>query len=166
MSPDAFIRDRLFQPLVDRTGIDPQSSKRSMFSMFAIGLVATYVLVYLVILAETPPGTIPWHMPVILAFLTGVGIRQVWSQVSTQAGGMHPFAPAMRIMWVGLATMSTLMATTSIVVRANASAAGDVAGVLLSASWSMAVASAYLNVCRNPPPRKPRTTSVPALRSA
>lgn len=159
MNPDAFIRDRLFQPLVDRTGMDPQSTKRTLFSMFAIGLVVTYALIYLIVVASAPPGTVSWAFPTILAILTAIGIAQVRGQVSTQAGGMHPFAPAMRIMWVGLATTSLLLVVASIVTRSNGSTVGNVAGILLTLSWWMAVGSAYLNVCRNPPPRKPRSTS-------
>jgi hypothetical protein len=54
--PDAYLREKLFQPIVDRLMIDPQTEKWSCFRFFAIGFTIGFAALAAFIMRLPPPA--------------------------------------------------------------------------------------------------------------
>lgn len=151
--PDAYLREKLFQPVVDRLRIDPQRAKWSCFRFFAIGITISFggLAAYIMSLPP-PPGAEPGWLVATLAFILLLTIGQIWLQIRRQPAVVLDGTPAVqRIAWIGicvlilgLAFLSTVSGTGNAVVKVIAWG--------MAASWHAGVAGAYVNVCRRPPP--------------
>ena len=154
--PDAYLREKLFQPIVDRLRLDPQTTKWSCFRFFAIGITISFTgLVALIMSLPHPPGSTHGYFAGFLAFVLFMAILQIWLQVRRPPAmvlkGMHA---VQRIMWVGMCVLFLALAVMNIM-SSTASTAANAIIWGMAASWNAGVAGTYVNLCRRPPP--PRT---------
>jgi len=154
--PDAYLREKLFQPIVDKFRIDPQSAKWSCFRFFAVGITISFAgLAAYIASIPQPPGSSTAYLAGMLVFVLIMTILQIWLQIRRPPAMVLNGMPAVqRIAWVGacllllaLAVLNTMTGTAGPVVTAI--------GWGMAASWHAGVTGAYVNVCRKPPP--PRT---------
>jgi hypothetical protein len=154
--PDAYLREKLFQPIVNRLRLDPQTAKWSCFRFFAVGITISFAgLAALIMSLPPPPGSAPGYMAGFLVFVVFMAILQIWLQIRRPPAMVLDGIPAVqRVMWIGMCVLFLALAVMNIV-SSTASTAGNAIIWGMAASWNAGVAGAYVNVCRRPPP--PRT---------
>jgi hypothetical protein len=154
--PDAYVREKLFQPIVDRLRIDPQTAKWSCFRFFAVGMtIGVGGLAACLMTIPPPPGTSPGHLVGMLAIVLPLTIGQVWLQIRKPPAMVLDGAPAIqRIVWVGMCALVLALAVMNTVTGTGNVLLGAITWTM-AASWHAGVAGAYVNVCRRAPP--PRT---------
>ena len=151
--PDAHLREKLFQPIVDRLRLDPQTTKWSCFRFFAVGMtIGVSALAACLMTIPAPPGTSPATLVGMLAIVLPLTIGQVWLQIRRPPATVLDGVPAVqRIVWVGACALILALAILSAVSgTGNTVLQAIVWG--MAASWHAEVAGAYVNVCRKPPP--------------
>jgi sugar (pentulose or hexulose) kinase len=154
--PDAHLREKLFQPIVDRLRIDPQTAKWSCFRFFAVGMtIGVGGLAAAIMTVPLPPGNSPGSIVGMLAFVLFLTIGQVWLQIRRPPAMVLGGGPAIqRIVWVGMCALILALAVMNTVTGSSNAVLGAIVWTM-AASWHAGVAGAYVNVCRRPPP--PRT---------
>lgn len=151
--PDAYLREKLFQPIVNQFRIDPQTAKWSCFRFFAVGItislagLATYIMSL-----PPPPGSAPGFLVGIIALTLIMTIGQVWLQIRRPPAMVLDGVPAVqRVVWIAACVLVLAL----VILSGMTSTSGPVVcgiGLGFAASWHVGVAGAYINVCRKPPP--------------
>jgi hypothetical protein len=153
--PELFIRERIFQPIVNRTQVDPQIAKWSCFRFFAIGMILSYGSICATTMMDGTTGTSRWWAPVVLLLMLAGTIWQIWSQVRHPGFTTLDVSSSMlRCMWAFAGILAFTMAITSLI-QGDGSTFQTVIIFGMAASWTAGVSAAFVNVCRKPPPRKP-----------
>jgi len=154
--PDAHLREKLFQPIVDRLRLDPQTAKWAFFRFFAIGMtIGLGALATCLMTIPAPPGTSPGGLVGMLAIVLPLAIGQVWLQIrKPPAMVLNGAAAIQRIVWVGMCAIILALAVMSAMTGTGDTVLGIITWTM-AASWHAGVVGAYVNVCRRPPP--PRT---------
>lgn len=151
--PDVFIRDRIFQPMVDAFHIDPKVAKWSCFRFMAIGLAIGLGTALIVMISREGPHQryimllVGFYLAAYVSFVT-----QIWLQiVAPPYIALRPTATYARMSWLLFCAVMILGCVHEIV-----SPEGTLMGRLvmfgITASWHVGVTGGYLNICRRPPP--------------
>ena len=151
--PDIFIRDRIVQPIVDTFHIDPQIAKWSCFRFMTIGLAMSLTSALLVMMVQQGPHQ---QYMMMVAGIYLIGYTFMVAQVGLQIGdlpyrAMRGFDVSVRMIWL---VYCAIMLTGCVreLVLANGTMIRRIVMLSITASWHAGVASAYLNICRRPPP--------------
>lgn len=152
---DAYLLDRVAQPMVDRTGIDPHAWATRLFHVHG----ATYLglISYAVFRAYGLPNPPPLFDAVfVLATVTiqiaimGAALRMPDALWASMIGTAFRYA---QILTGAVSPVYILM---TVVLKPERSTSGKVSLVMLAASLFLALVIAYLRSCRKPPPRRRR----------
>ncbi len=155
IDPDAFIRDSVFQRIVDRTGINPDKSKWTAFRLFVIGTALSYVSILMIVPGFSPldPGG-PFNDLFMLGMMS-VTVLHAWTQVRIQKHAAYDFFGIFaRMVYVVAAMIMTYFSIRSMMGAYEGGAVALIGMHGLTISWITAVAAVYLNLCRKPPPRR------------
>lgn len=154
LNPDAYIRERIFQRIVDHTGIAPQKTKWTFFRVFAIGILLSYGAMVLIGFGQsagrTPDPSVGVAM-LLLALFTVVAIRNLVNV--PQHDAFDFFTATMRLVCV---TTGCAMAYYSVGMMLGYHGTSTINAVTMhsvTVSWIAGVTASYLNICRTPPPR-------------
>lgn len=151
--PDTYLREKLFQPIVDRLQLDPQKAKWSLFRFFAIGMTlsfaATVALIYSI---PMPPDTSPGYFSGFLLFVLLMTVGQIWAQVRRPpAMVLGSVSIVQRALWTVVCIMFLSLAILGII-SGDGAKPGDLITCGMALSWHAGVAAAFVNTCRKPPP--------------
>lgn len=165
---DAFVVDHVFQPLVDRFGIDPETWAWRLFRIFALAFVTSAAGL------ETMAVLGMMHVTVFDRFVE-VPIAAFGGVLLVQRMLRHPsdplfdlIGPPFRLMILALAIWALPAVVISVAHMASRSAADHVPFLLGMTGFSMVIAlpvgafALYLRICRRPPPGSPRRNVVVA----
>lgn len=157
--PDVYIREKLFQPIVDRLQLDPQKAKWSLFRFFAIGMTLSFATtVALIYSIPAPPGTSMGFLSGMLLFTLLMTVGQIWAQVrQPPAMVLGPISMMQRALWILICLMFLSLVVLS-VVSGDVTKPGMLITYTMAVSWHVGVAAAFINTCRKPPP--PRRDTV------
>jgi len=153
IDPDAFMLDRVFQPLVDRLGVDPDPLAKTVFRMHVIGMVAGMGALWTSAMPTLQlTGSSPW-LPALMAVPMLLNTAQIgWQLRWPQAACLRPVCRVQRMLWMLMIVV--LLWMTIHMVMTNAGMLAKIGMMVEAAAWTMAVSALYLHLCRRPPPRR------------
>lgn len=155
IGPDAFIRDSIFQKVVDRTGVDPDKAKWTAFRLFVIGTVLSYVSIITIVPGFSPlePGGL--FNSLFMLGMMSVTVLHAWTQVRILKHAAYDlFGILARMIYVVTAAIMAYFSIRSMLGAYKGGAIAQIGMHGLTISWMAAVGATYLNLCRKPPPRR------------
>lgn len=157
--PDVYLREKLFQPIVDRLQLDPQKAKWSLFRFFAIGMTlsaaASVAVIYSI---PSPRGTSPVYVSGFLLFVLLMAIGQIWNQVrQPTAMVLGDISTIQRMLWSFICILFISLIVLGLVSDWGNYRPGTLITLGMTVSWHAGVAATFVNTCRKPPPPRRET---------
>lgn len=163
LNPDDLIRERLVQPVVDRTGVSPKRAKSTFLAVFTIGIATSYSSYMTINIGSSPDVASAAPAAITMLLIAAGTIFAVRAQVALPPHeSFDLFVTAMRLICVTAACILSVHSIDMISGVGNANAIEAVTMHSMTISWIAAVAAVYLSTCREPPPRRPKTAPGPA----
>lgn len=158
LDPDAFIRERVFQRIVNVTGIDPKTSAQGALRLHII--ISTTCMLAL----------LAWCLPLVLAkgqsiFIPVMMAVMMLGNISmpfealrhSPAWSLRTTAAAHRILMIGVVALLWAMSFMTMGLKIRVMVRMSIIG--LGLGWPMGVGAIYLHLCLPAPPRTPRTST-------
>jgi hypothetical protein len=164
LNPDAFLIERVFQPMVDRFRIDPIKAKKALYRFMTIASIGSFLIYWsMTIRTDWISGSSP--LPILLTLLLLMGfIATTGLHISGRglAGGPAiDRAEAMppRIGMVVIFLLMTVMAYWGF--TSDLPVTSRILGITFSLSMMMGAPIVYLHECNPPPPPGRRREALP-----
>jgi len=158
LDPDAFIREHVFQRIVNTTGIDPKPAAQGALRLHVI-MLATCVLTVLswcipLMLARNQPIL----LPIMLSILMVANMVVPCSALrESPAWSLRPMAAVQRILILGFVVLLSAMTIMTMDLDLPVVVRMGIIGMTIG--WAMGLAAIYLHLCLPAPPRTPRTST-------
>ena len=150
---DAYLLDRVAQPVVDRTGIDPHAWAARLFHVHGatyLGLIS-YAVFRAYGLPDPPPlfdAVFALATVLIQIAIMGAALRMPDALWASMIGTGFRYGQILT------GAVSPVYLLVMVALKPDRSAVGKVGLVLLAVSLFLALVVAYLRSCRKPPPRR------------
>lgn len=164
MDPDAFIREQVFQRLVDATGVDPEPLCRHLYRMSIIGVTLPMLWLWARFVPVALQAGLNPYAPGLMLVLVWFNLAIIGRAIHLPpAMSLHPLAAVQRVMFMASSVLTTCMGILAVTyTAAQMETPVKLAVLCICLAWPMSVCSLYLHLCRRPPPKRPRTTGAPS----
>lgn len=165
LNPDAFLIERVFQPVVDRFGIDPVKTKKSLYRFMTIASIGTFLIYWsMTIRTDWISGSSP--LPILLSLLmlmgfiatTGLHISGTGIAGAPGMSSREGMPPRLGMVFIFLimcwGAASALASDLPVITR--------ILGITFCLSMMMGAPIVYLHECNPPPPPRKRKEDVPS----
>lgn len=171
--PDAFLIDRVFQPLVDRLGLEPRTVAIRAYRIHAVGtlsiLVLSWMLSFRYLLEQSAKPSLDG--PGITPYEPGMYIGAMAIQMAIQRHFMKTKMPSRLDPNMVLGRVSHLITsilvcclTAFILIEPRFPAKLGAIALSFAIVWLTGLASLYVHACRPPPPPRDQGSVRPVLR--
>lgn len=159
--PDAFLIDRVFQPLVDRLGLEPRMAAKRTYRVHMVGTLSVLLLSWMLSFRYLAEQSARPSMdgPGITPFEPGIYIGAMVIQIAIQRHFMKAKGPArldpnMILGRVSYLVLSILICclTASILVEPRFPVKFGAMLLLFTIFWLTGLVALYVHSCRPPPP--------------
>jgi ABC-type transport system involved in cytochrome c biogenesis permease subunit len=170
--PDAFLIDRVFQPLVDRLELEPRSTAMRLHRVHIGGIITMMLLAwglsfrYLVEKSATPsmhgPAMTPYE-PII--YIVGIAVQMGFAHYLMRRRGSSRLNPNMVMTRIGQLIMSILLCcmAASVLVDPRYPVKVGMVMTLFVGFWLLGLVAIYIHACRPPPPPRDRASVRPVF---
>lgn len=170
--PDAFLIDRVFQPLVDGLGLEPRETAMRIYRVHIGGSLSMLLLAwglsfrYLLDQSAAPsvhgPGVGPYEPGI---FIGAVAIQMAIQHHLMRWRGSSRHNPNVIMGRVGHLIVSILLCCidVDVLIEPRYPAKVGVIMTLFTGFWLLGLVAMYIHACRPPPPPRDRTSVRPVF---
>lgn len=170
--PDAFLIDRVFQPLVDRLGLEPRSTAMRLHRMHIGGSLTMMLLAwglsfrYLLEQSATPsmdgPGIGPYEPGIYIGV---IAVQIALPHYFMKRRGSSRIDPEMAMARLGhlIECIFLCCKAAGILVNPHLPLKVGMVMTLLTGFWLMGLVAMYIHACRPPPPPRDRASVRPVF---
>lgn len=156
MKLDAFLVDHVFQPTVDRIGIEPRDMVWPAYRLHVVGVVGSYLVIWGTVVPALIRSGASVMSPGLL--LIGIMLQMVLIKPALMTNGPQRFDIVMVMLRLTMVTTTICYAFVlafMLLTSRHLPFTLAMALMVFVSSWGMAAVALYMMICRPPPPRRP-----------